>query len=355
MTLDSEFANGLVSAAAAAPSADNMQPWKCRHAPEHTDVWVDEARAGGLSNARYLLSDIALGAVIENMCQFGAACGYEPHVSLFPGGASSPLWVARLRWRPGTDGSSSSLAAAIPNRHTDRRFPFKGSIAEEVRERLGEKVRQSEGVDLAWLSASSKRHALSVMRQAEALRFQYQALHEELFSSIRWDLSWNETASEGLPPGALAVEVPARPLFRSMRRWSVMRSLNYIGGAAFLAMRAAYVPARLSPGLCLIAARRADREGIVNFGRALERFWLQATLDGLAVQPFAAAGVFAQGHIRLDGGFERKAAVIKGVLRDLSPEGHQGLMFVRLGYPPKGSPLRAGRRSPQSFMVSEED
>lgn len=341
----------IVAAGVAAPSADNSQPWLYRPHDAGIDVWIDGRRADSPSNAGYVLSDLALGAVVENLCLQAGALGYACQVDYFPAPQTAPLWAARLRWSQ-TGAEVDPLAAAIPERHTDRRFPFKGPVTGSTLHALAEQAGHYPSAALMVLDdAARRRTALRLLRRAEALRFRHRPLHQELFSHIRWEAGWRGVCDEGLSPASLAVEVPMRPLFKGLRHWGLMSAMNRLGTAALLGVRAAYLPARLSPVLVLLTARDAERHTILQAGRALQRVWLQATLFGLAVQPFAAAGLFTLGKMDLGPVFRRDVKPLQAMMEALCPPKQHGLVFLRLGYPPHSSPPCSGRRATAEFLA----
>lgn len=346
MSLDAAIRDAILQAGIAAPSADNSQPWRFHWEVDALDVRIDAARAGGPSDARYVLSDLATGACIENMLVRGRSFGYDAEVSFFPDEAD-PFWVARLSWHAKAI-ADAPLADAIERRHTDRRFPWRGAVGGRDRQRLEEQARHC-GAHLHWFDEPvARRHALRILHQAEALRFKSPRLHAELFGTIRFDAGWKTTAPEGLPPAALAIERPIRPLFHALRRPGLMATLNRLGAAPLLGFRSAALPARLSPGLCLLATRDTTRPGIVAAGRALERVWLEATLAGLAVQPFAAAGVLALGFINIEPDLQPHIARLQTTMSELCPDGH-GVLFLRLGRIGTAPRWRTARRPLASF------
>jgi nitroreductase len=340
---------GILRAGIAAPSADNSQPWRFAWSGDDLDLRIDADRSGRVSDTRYVLSDLAAGACVENMIVRARSLGYLADLQSFPQ-HDDELWVARIRWRrnSGSD-QAEPLAAAIEQRHTDRRFPWRGPIDSAARARLDAQARTIPGARLWWPSNSRERKAAQhLIRRAEALRFRSPALHAELFSSIRFSAGWHHACEEGLPPAALAVEPPLRPAFRAMRHPAVMAVLNRLGGASMLGWRSAWLPIRLSPGLCLVLVPSGERSSVLAGGRTLERVWLQATMEGLSVQPYAAPGVLGLGFVPVEPGFEGQRARLASALRDLCGEGH-GLVFLRLGRSRATPPVRSARRALASF------
>lgn len=333
----------------AAPSADNSQPWRFAWRDDTLDLRIDADRSGRVSDTRYVLSDLAVGACLENMLIRARTLGLAADLQVFPR-EDDPLWVARIRWSPdpGRD-TAEPLAEAIERRHTDRRFPWGGPIASATQARLDLQARQIPGPRLFWPQTTRENKiALKVIQQAETLRFRSPTLHAELFSSIRFPVGWHATCEEGLPPATLAVEAPLRPFFQMLRRPAMMGVLKRVGAASILGWRSAGLPLRLSPGLCLLVVSSTARPDVLAGGRALQRVWLEATLAGLSVQPYAAAGVLGMGLVALEPAYRKPLVRVRSALADLCAPGC-GLVFLRLGRSRKAPPLRSGRRAVESF------
>ena len=349
--MDRHTKEGILRAGIAAPSADNSQPWRFAWSGDDLDLHIDADRSGRVSDIRYVLSDLAAGTCLENMIIHARSLGYLADLQTFPR-PDEELWVARIRWRHEPGGPPEPLAGAIARRHTDRSFPWRGPITPDTRARLDAQAQTMPGQRLWWPRTSRERKAaLAVIRQAEALRFRSPTLHAELFSSISFAAGWHNVCEEGLAPATLAVEPPMRPLFQAMRRPAVMSLFNRLGAASMLGWRSAYLPIRLSPGLCLIVIPSAARSDVLAGGRALQRVWLQATLDGLSVQPYAAAGVLSLGFAPVEPAFQPALSVLASALGDLCGPGY-GLVFLRLGHARSAPRQRSGRRALASFGAS---
>ncbi len=338
----------ILAAGIKAPSADNSQPWQYEFDGHNLKLWADKKRSGGISDERYVLTDLALGATIENMCIQASALGYTTNVSYFPD-ELQVMHVATLSWVV-SESQDSQLAQAIPRRHCDRRFPWKGPVTKEHKLALVQQARKFQHTDLLWLDAPEKRRiGLALLAQAEALRFRTQALHQELFSSIHFEIGWKKIAPEGLSPATLAIESLVRPIFSRLKSWSLMKKLAFLGMDKMLGFRAAALPARLAPGLCILTTRSIDRTGVIDAGRALQRVWLQATHEGLSAQPFAASGIYTLGFIPLSKEALPQLKSMKDLMKSLCGEQH-GLLVLRIGFAPATSPPKSGRRPLEAFL-----
>ena len=346
--MDGQTKASILCAGIAAPSADNSQPWRFAWSGDDLDLRIDADRSGRVSDTRHVLSDLAAGACLENMIIHARSLGYAAEPQIFPR-PEDELWVARIRWRHEPGGTPEPLTGAIDRRHTDRSFPWRGPIAPDTQAHLDAQARTIPGQGLWWpQTPHEKTAALNVIRRAEALRFRSPSLHAELFSSVRFAAGWRGACEEGLAPATLAVEPPMRPMFKAMRRPAVMRTLSRLGAASMLGWRSAWLPIRLSPGLCLVVIPSTARADVLAGGRALQRVWLQATLDGLSVQPFAAAGVLGLGFLSIEPAFRPALARLGSAMRELCGPGH-GLVFLRLGHARSAVRHRSGRRALKSF------
>ncbi|MGH8234166.1 MAG: hypothetical protein ACREPU_08210 [Rhodanobacteraceae bacterium] len=347
--MDRHTKEGILRAGIAAPSADNSQPWRFAWCNDDLDFRIDAGRSGRVSDTRYVLSDLAAGACLENMIIHARSLGYVADLQIFPR-HDDELLVARIRWLrdPGSD-QPEPLASAIGQRHTDRRFPWRGAITADTQAHLDAQARLIPGQRLWWPQIPRERTAaLSVIRQAETLRFRSPTLHAELFSSIRFSAGWHGVCEEGLAPATLAVEPPMRPVFQMMRHPAVMTTFKRLGAASVLGWRSAYLPIRLSPGLCLLVIPSTARSDVIAAGRALQRVWLQATLDRLSVQPYAAAGVLSLGFVPVEAAFEPARSRVRAALGELCAPGY-GLVFLRLGRARSAPSVLSGRRALPSF------
>jgi len=351
--LNQETQNSIIKAAIAAPSADNSQPFKFQwHTDSTLNLWIDKKRSGKASDNRFVLSDIALGAVIENIAIKAVSLGFEVSINYFPNGEQDELYIASIIFsiNKTPENNANSLSSEIPKRCTDRRFPFKGPISKENKELL-DAAAQAHECKTVWFDDKKLiKKALPVIQQAESIRFRSETLHQELFSTVKFG---QEDSQEGMHISVLAIEKPAQPFFKLMKKWSFMKMLNKIGGASMLGIRSVRIPIMFSPALVLITMDNKDRLSVIKAGRAIQRVWLQATQCGLSVQPYAAPGIFSLGFIDCEEEFENNLSDIGQQMNTLISE-HQtsnsyGLMFLRIGEN-KAVKFKTNRRKEISFQ-----
>ena len=340
--------HAVVRSAVLAPSADNRHHVAFEPTAGGMRIWADDQYANCAEPHRRQLTVFSFGAVLENALIQASAYALDSAVRAFPD-PDRPKLVCELEWRP-ADAPVDPLLRAIDQRHTNRKF-FKGPpLAELELALLADEVRRYESVRIHWCDDAERRSALlGQVRRAEAERFRQPRLHEELFSSIDWSAGWKATSVEGLPPGALEVEVPLRPGFRAMSSWPVMRVLSLLQMHRLLGIRAADLPCRLSPHLGVLSATDARTSTVIEAGRAFQRLWLQATLQGLALQPMAASIALALQPVA-DGWVsgEVQRALQMGWTRLIGAD--SPMMVFRLGRAPTPA-VRASRRPVQSYLM----
>ncbi len=349
--MDSSIQQRLIEAARLAPSADNSQPWQYDWENDALNLWIDAQRSGGVSDARYVLSDLAIGACIENIAILAKSLGFSTQTDYLPDEPNSPLWAAKLSFSP-SDPGDEVLTQAIEQRHTNRSFPWSGPISQITKQAICSATEQFPNTKLTWLDGTALyKTALKAMWKAESLRFKSQHLHQELFSSIRFDIGYKATCEEGLAPATLAIEPPLKSAFKALKHWRLMRILNFLGMNYLIGFRSAVLPCLLSPGLCLLSLSKTDRPAIIKAGRSLERAWLTANTQGLAVQPFAAAGVLSLGLSQLEQRHAHTPQKIASTMQKLD-NNHHGLIFLRMGKTKQAVQQSSGRRKASSLHHS---
>lgn len=287
-----DLLHGILRAGISAPSAENKHHLRFDVNADSVNLISTNTKAWTSQAHRRMLDLMACGAVVENMSLHAASLGLTQRTVWFDNPARANA-LAQCRWRTGPS-QPDDLAAAIFDRHTNRRF-YHGTVAAPVLDRIASAAVAIPSTRLLWLNGWQRTAALHAIRIAETERFKREALHQELFSAVRFEQGWHSGTEEGLPPGALAIEPPMRMAFAALKRWPLMHALSALGVHHMLGLRAAYLPCSLSPALGLILVSLPDSAAAaVSAGRALERAWLVATREGLAFQPMAASTVLAR-------------------------------------------------------------
>ena len=282
----------FAKAAVAAPSADNHHHFELVYAEDALLIFATaEFRSAPFH--RRILDLISFGAVAENLVVRAAALGYRAVVTTFPA-ARDESPVARIDLQR-SEARLSPLNASIDTRHTNRRLRFSGpKLINADLDAIAGLIEDLPDVQLTFVERGPARSALlRLIRIAEAERFNTPALHEELFSAVRFDVGWKASVDEGLPPAALGVEPGMRLAFERLAHWPTMNVLRKLGVHQVLGFRAGSLPCRTAPHIGVLYTRSSLPAGAMPAGRALQRIWLDAERRKLAFQPLAASALLA--------------------------------------------------------------
>jgi hypothetical protein len=339
----------IVQAGVLAPSADNEHVFRAELLEAGIRLWPSPAFAAHAPTDLLprVLGLLSMGAVVENMRLRAGALGLAAQVNWLAGTDNEPIAQIDLKSAPGE--LPDQLAAAIPTRHSNRRmYNGPGFTAAETAQ-LNAAVVPVAGAQLIWLQGAPRRRALGLVWRAESERFLRKDLHHAIFSSVRFDLPWDKNAEWSLPPGALEIEPPMRPMFKLLRHWALMRPLTWLGVHRMLGLRAGWLPAWQAPTLGVLVSTLPVEQGAVAVGAALERLWLQADALELAMQPLAASAVLMQPSHDTDGASGALRATLAAGWQAIAP-GTMPLMVVRMGR--TGAPsMRSGRRAVEAYLL----
>jgi hypothetical protein len=295
--LDKAVMLKLAKAAVWAPSADNSFPFRLEIEDGRLLVFAAE-RFSEADDSRKVLDCIGLGASIENIAVIASENGLVIETDWAARFPASELLVSIRIKSVGCD--TDPLASAVSMRCTNRRLFSYPGLSADLREELSKQMPTDSSTNWLWLDQRRQRLRLCMIGMlAEAQRFSSEPLHKELFGSIRWDVGWSNSASEGIPPAATELPAMERQFFALLRHWPLARGLALIGGHRLVAFRAVSLPLLLAPNICVITTKRHDMFGFIAAGRTMQRLWLYATAKGFSVQPYAAPPLYA--HVRFPG------------------------------------------------------
>jgi hypothetical protein len=319
-TLDVPTLETLVSAAVAAPSIHNTQPWRFRLAPETVTLEIRAAVDRGLGHTdptgRAL--HLSVGCALLNLRVAVAHFGWEPVTRLLPR-PDEPDLLATVRLG-GTARTSSppSLYDALWRRHSSR-FPFsERPLPTAVLTDLTEAA-HTEG---ALLSRPSPGETDRLLQITELAEHRNTADPDRATESRRW-VHEPDGAGLGMPPGTLGPQ--------DFREHFPMRDFGAHGHPTVLAAR----PFEKRPTIAVLSTAHDRRTDWLRAGQALERVLLVATTHGLRASLL---------HQALEWPDLREH--LAPLPSDRHGHGH-AQMVIRLGYGPQGpsSPRRAARQA----------
>ncbi|WP_155056073.1 Acg family FMN-binding oxidoreductase [Streptomyces blattellae] len=322
-SFDAAILETCVSAAVAAPSIFNSQPWRFRLEPETVTFHVRAAPGAGL---RYTDPDgralhLSAGASVFNLRVAMAHFGWEPVTRLLPSPADPDL-LASVRptelaaGRP--RGTDAELYSVIWRRHSSR-FPFSGRPVPPYPRIELAAAAGAEGAWLGFPEADETVRLLALTAQAEQ-RNRLDA--DRVKESRRWVRGDPyEAADTGLPWAALGPQDARERL--PMRDFTAQR-------------RPQRLPARFfetAPAIALLTTEHDRRTDWLRAGQALERVLLLAAARGLRASLL------------------HQAMEWPDLCESAAPEPAHAHMLIRLGYGPEGP---ATPRRPARTVIDSE-
>jgi nitroreductase len=312
----------LVSAAVAAPSIHNTQPWQFRLDP---DTGTLEIRAAANRGLRHIdptgrALHLSVGCAVLNLRVAVAHFGREPVTRLLPR-PDEPDLLATVRLG-GTTASSSTphLYDALRHRHSSR-FPYsERPLPTAVLAELAEAA-HAEGALLSRPGPTETDRLLQLTREAE---HRNTADPDRAAESRRWVHDPNDAAL-GMPPVTLG---PQDFLDRIP-----MRDFGAHRHPAVLAAR----PFETRPALMVLSTGHDRRADWLRAGQALERVLLVATTHGVRASLLHQALEWPDLRDQLvQAPGDRRA---------------HAQMLLRLGYGPEGPP--SPRRTAEQTLAEE--
>lgn len=310
--LDAATLRKLVSAAVAAPSIHNTQPWRFRWDPEHEALLVHAAAERGLpyEDPQGRALHVSVGAALFNLRVAAASVGLYPDIRLFPDPAEHDL-LAALRFSGQASGAAApgSLYGAVWSRHSSR-HPFS---ARRPRKRLLTVLTEAahtEGARLYFPDHDETERLRHLTAEAEWYNHSDPLRRAE---SRQWI---HDEGEDGLRRAALGPHDAAGRL--PVRDYSSLRPTYQQPSEAF----------ESEPCIGVLTTVHDKRTDWLRAGQALERVLLQATSDGLATSLLHQALEWPE---------------LRWLLRDPTKGMYYVQMIIRFGYGPEGSasPRRA--------------
>jgi len=283
--MNTTIINTLLEAAVRAPSGDNVQPWQFQVSKDCTTINVYNLpeKDNSYYNYEQSASYIAHGAVIENITIAARYLACQAELQLFPDESDQDL-VATIKLSP-ANATDEPLYHAIFERHTNRFHYKRQAVAQQIIDKLSLSVNciEDASVKLAHTQADIKPLAKALMLN-DRLVFEREDLHQFLFDKVRWNKRQVEESHDGMPLETLGLNPVEKLIFPLMRFWSFVKCANYVGLAKIIGLKC-WWNCHTASVLGMVSIKGNDKFAFVQAGRAVQRLWLQATLEGLSLQP----------------------------------------------------------------------
>lgn len=322
--LTAEQVRTVLTAASAAPSLHNSQPWRFRSTRSVLELHADTSRAIPVADSDHRELALACGAALLNLRLAIRALGIYPDVRLCPDPTRPDLLAAvRPQGRRQTTPLEQRLADAIPRRRTNRRPFLDAAITDPMRNEL----RRAAEAERCWLAILSSAQ-LPRLRQLVVHAHEQQLQNAEFVAEWAWWTARGDDSPDGVPTRS------AGPLPEPQDRW-VLR--DYSAGRA--RPRVAGKDFETDPLIAVVGSFHDHRLARMQAGQAMQRVLLTATNLGLSASFLSQVVEVAETRARL---------------RSLIGGGLWPQTVLRIGY---GSPVpRTPRRRVEDVLelVDEE-
>ncbi len=263
--LSTQQVDVLLTAAVAAPSMHNTQPWRFEVSGHVIDVFLDGSRALPAEDPTGRAMRIAAGTATFNLRCAAASLGYSSWLGLAPDTAEPDL-LARIVLEPTgvADQQLRELCAEIPRRHTSRTPVTSAPLAQDTRIALLQAA-YAEGAELTWLTDDQVETILDMLLDTDL-----REIGDWRRSAERARWVGGERTGDGIPSAALGPRAGSyRTAFRDLGTRPTDRSRRQ---AEF----------EEHPAIAVLSTGGDEPADQVTAGLALERVLLTATRHGVA-------------------------------------------------------------------------
>ncbi|MFX0581282.1 Rv1355c family protein [Nocardia nepalensis] len=271
-----------------APSAHNTQPWaltwrrndavlECRHDPGRDLPSLDFAHSA---------TWVAFGALFENIELASGHLGLRTRIRTWPRPNDKRL-VGTVELAAAPELEASPLAAQIAVRVTNRRRDARGPLGVDVAQSLTAACAECG----ARLQLHCERTGLAeigaLIGAGDRIGMLNRAMHRDATGGYRWTPEEVRAKPYGLDIATAELTDAERAALRLLSQWRVAQCLAEIGGGRALEdLSRDAVASAAAVGLLTVPG--VSRESYLRGGRAMQRMWLTATAEGIAVQPMTA-------------------------------------------------------------------
>jgi molybdopterin/thiamine biosynthesis adenylyltransferase len=277
----------LVNAACAAPSTGNDQPWKWLYHEGTLFLYHDEYRSFSFGDFRKTASFISFGAAYENLNIHALTLGLEPAYEFLPNEQNERL-VAAIRFKKAENPKPEliKLDKAIYKRHTNRNPAPKTALPVSIIAQLGRIAETIPGARFQFFTDEGILKDLgNIIGACDRARLLNPAGHNDFINhEMRWTSEEAELKRDGIDTKTLGFTNSQLAALNIIRNEKVITTINKLeGGYGFDGL--AHKIIKTASAICMITLPEYSLTNFFEGGRAMERFWLEATNLSLAVHP----------------------------------------------------------------------
>ncbi len=283
----------MTSVAIAAPSAGNSQPWKWFYFDGYLFLFIEDEEHSPYGDLNDISSLLAAGAALENLELEARRKKYGVSIKLKP--LSNEAKLAAVIWFDSEPLAAPALAGGddlvnyIDYRVTNRKPGSGKKISKEKMDKLRAAVASVSGTQLIVKEQPAAIAEVAMLAGvANRIKLLYPPSHFEFFRQIRWNNDECMRTGDGVHIDSYSLSPGEVIAYRAIKKQEVIRLLSdWKGGQALeLGTRATVAS---SSAIGLISITENSPENYILAGRAMQRMWLTASKNDLAIQPMQAA------------------------------------------------------------------
>ncbi len=283
----------LLDKARWAPSGDNEQAWRVKMIAED----ACEVTTGYLLDTIFHLNrhsdHIALGCFLENMHTAAGALGFDIVVDKVdpPQLGKAPVYrvVVSKSQNPKVDPLARFIEHRMVNRFTYAMTPLKDTEKKNI------EAQMPSGYKILWFEDKQKMDFASLIFKSAALRYLIPEMFDVHSKIVDWE---HDLSPDRIPSKALGMPT----LFLPIMRWFLgkpqrMEAYNRLMlGHYMTALKLELLPNIMcSAGIAIVTDKTPTTpEDWIAAGRAIQRFWLALTSQGLSHQPSYTPMLFSK-------------------------------------------------------------
>lgn len=277
---DMEF---LVMCATLAPSPHNTQPWLFKISDNRIDVLADKTRHLKSADPDYRMMILAIGSAIENLKVAAHQLGYSPEISLNEDKAEflANGYCASVTLTP-QSATSTPYFDAIFNRQTTRTaFDLSKPVDPQFLEKLQAQAAEFTGIEIQWIKKRAGRDPIAQIVRDSARTYLTDTCHRDGMDWFRITRQQWESKGDGISvfngdaPAAIKryVELLVSPddLLQDAFKQGEIDSVDRLSAS--------------TPMWGVITTKNDSFQQKLRAGQMAERVYLEASMNGLAVQP----------------------------------------------------------------------
>ncbi len=270
-----------------APSGDNCQPWKMEVDGATVRLFNLPDKDTSLYNYQQKASLIAHGAFLENVAISAPELGLQVEFELFPNPENKNL-VARISFKDAGTAAGDPLFDYLKQRSTNRKTYRSAAVSQPQRQALSASVADMTGISLYLSKDQQEKDELAgILAKNDHLVLENSNLHRFLFDHLRWSEEEVRRTADGMDIRSLELPLMDRMAFKLLRNWKTVQLMNSFQALSKKVTKQAEHQCRSAGIIGLVAVKGESDNDFIKGGRAMQRVWLEATRQGLQLQPLA--------------------------------------------------------------------